>query len=96
MFNLSEQAKALIEKEIVDINVRIKCLKHRYDWHDQKIQDLKTELSTERNKQKQSDLQKQIDKLIEIRHKIAEEIDEEQLLQTFYMQEIGWSPEPKQ
>ena len=96
MFNLSEQAKALIEKEIVEINVRIKYLKHRYEWHDQKTQDLKTELSTERNKQKQSDLQKQIDKLIEYRHKIAEEIDEEQLLQTFYMQEIGWSPEPKQ
>lgn len=91
MFNLSEQAKALIEKEIVDIDVRIKYLRHRYEWHDQKIQDLKTELSTEQNKQKQSDLQKQIDKLIEFRHKIAEEIDEEQLLQTFYKQEIGWA-----
>ena len=96
MFNLNEIAQALIQKEIVDVEVRIKYLKHQYEYHDMKIHDLNAQLLNEKNKQKQSDLQKQIDKLIEYRHKIAENIDEEQLLQTFYKQEIGWAPEPKQ
>lgn len=91
MFNLSEQAKALIEKEIVDLEVRMRLLGHKIDLLDDKIESLNDARGELVDVLKSRAIHEKIDKLHEEQNHIVEELDDLELKQLFYKQEIGWA-----
>ena len=102
MFDLSPHATALIQKEIVDIEVRIRLLEHKNDLLDEQIAAKVAERDAIANenrsaparKYRQDTVQQEIDKLHARQDKIVEELDDLELQQLFYKQEIGWAEKP--
>ena len=101
--DLNDYAIGLAQKEIIDLNVRIKYLKHQIDMNDIKIATKVTERNAAANdgrsdaarQYRQKTIQQEIDQLREKNYKLANEIDEQTLIKLYYEQELGLAEEPK-